>query len=221
MTPKQRGLISDLQSNISRMALYTKQLQRKMRELSDSLDTTVDSGQDELTADEINRLLSFNQRLSELELYLCDLGGKESTQLDARVPDPNDPLDDYEIEATLYFILGEDDPDFDEDDDNILTQRQVSLKQLDRKFGLGDGIDHRVPYRQFPGGLNEVRHCWLFYDLYENCYGLEQPSVTLWDCLRVDSIWVDVAVRHQSTLDIISGKWLQTIEADKQPSDDG
>jgi hypothetical protein len=214
MTPLQRDLIADVENKISRMDCYYRLLKRKMNELSESFETTVVADRDEFTNDEIIRLIGFNQKLSELEMFLCDLGTKESSQLNERVSDPNDPLDDYEIEATLYFILGEDDPDFDEDEDNFLTQRQFSLKRMDREFGLGDGIDHRATFRHFPGGLNEVRHCRLFYDLYENSRGLEQPSLTLHDCLRVDSIWVDVAVHHQATFDIKTGKWLQPVKGE-------
>lgn len=218
MTPKQRDLIADLHMKISRMDMYYRLLQRKMNELSESIDNTVIAEKHEFTVDEINQLISFNQRLAELELHLCDLGSKEGTQLDARVADPNDPLDDYEIEATLYFILREDDSDFDEDEDNFLTQRHISLKRIDREYGLGDGVDHRVPYRRFPGMINELPHCWLFYDLYENSRGLEQLSLSLYDCLRVDTIWVDVAVHHQATLEIKTGKWIQPIEVEKSIS---
>jgi hypothetical protein len=218
MTPKQRDLIADLHMKICRMDIYYHLLQRKMNELSESIDNTVIVEKHEFTTEEINRLLCFNQRLTELELYLCDLGSKEGTQLAARVSNPNDPLDDYEIEAMLYFTLGEDDPNFDDDEDNFLTQRRISLKRLDREYGIRDKADHRAAYRNFPGCLNEVRHCWLFKDLYENSYGLEQPSLSLYDCLRVDSIWVDVAVHHQATLDIKTGKWIQPIEVEKSIS---
>jgi hypothetical protein len=197
------------------MDYHYRLILRKIDELSESIDKTVVADKHEFTVDEINRLISFNQRLAELELYLYELGDKESTQLAARVSDPNDSLDDFEIEATLYFILREDDPDFDEDEDNFLTQRHISIKRIDREYGLGDEVDHRETYRNFPGGLNEVRHCWLFYDLYTNSRGLEQPSITMRDCLRVDSIWVDVAVHHQATLDIKSGKWIQPIKTNK------
>ena len=215
MTPIQRGLLADLENKISMMDRHYRYLQRKMNELSDSIDKTVAADKHEFTTDEINQLISFNQRLAELELYLYELGFREGTQLDARVADPNDPLDDYEIETILYFTLGEDDPDFDEDEDNFLTQRHISLKRLDREFGVNDGVDHRVPFRDFPGGLNEVRHCWLFYDLYTNSRGLEQPSLSLYDCLRVDSIWVDVAVHHQATMEIKTGRWIQPMKLNK------
>jgi hypothetical protein len=184
--------------------------------LSENFDSDLTQDKGEFTTDEINRLLCFNQRLSDLEVYLCDLGARESRNLNARVADPNDPLDDCEIDATLYFILDENDPTFDEDDDNFLTQREISIKRSIRKYGLGDRLDHRMPCRLFPGALNEVPHCWLFYDLYEHSYGLKQSSLTLQDCMRVDSIWVDVAVRHQATLDIKSGKWLRPTESGKQ-----
>jgi hypothetical protein len=75
--------------------------------------------------------------LSALEQYLCDLGKKECLKLGARVADPNDPLDDYEIEATLYFTIGADDPAFDEDEEGFLTQRHISLKRVNREWGLG------------------------------------------------------------------------------------
>lgn len=215
MTPKQRGLIADLEMKICRMEMYYRLLKRKMNELSESFDTDIVTDNDEFTTDEINRLIYFNQRLFGLELYLCDMGAKECTQLDARVSDPDDALDDYELETTLYFILGEADPGFDEDEDNFLTRRQFSLKRRDREYGLGDGIDHRVSYRHFPGSLNEVSHCWLFYDLYENSRGLVQSSLNLHDCLRVDTIWVDVAVHHQATLDIKTGMWIQPIKVNK------
>ena len=136
------------------------------------------------------------------------MGAQECAPLAARVSGPNDPLDDYEIDATLYFTVGEDDPEFNKDDENFLTRREFSLKHWHRKFGMGDGLDHREPDCHFPEGLNEIPHCWLFHDLYDHNYGLEQPALTLQDCLRVSSIWVDVAVRQQATLNIKSGKWL-------------
>lgn len=208
MTPKQCEVVRDLQEQIGKLDSYIGHLRCKLYALPDYFDSAFTDDKGEFTVEEINELLRFNRKLVELELYLCELGAKECVSLDTRVSDPNDPLDDYEIEATLYFTLGEDDPEFDEDSDNFLARRQIGLKRLHRDWGLGDGQDHREPVRHFPGDLNKVSHCWLFHDLYDHSYGLEQPSLTLQDCLRVDSIWVDVAVHHQATLDIKTGKWL-------------
>jgi len=205
MTPKQREVMASLQEQIGNLESYMGGLRRKLHALPDYFDSIQDKG--EFTTDEINELLRLNHRLAELELYLCDLSAKECVHLADRVSDINDPLDDYEIDATLYFTLREDDPEFDEDDDNFLAQRKFTLKHFDRESGLGDGYDYRETIRHFPGDLNEVSHCWLFHDLYDHSYCLQQPALNLQDCLRVGSIWVDVAVRHQATLDIKSGKW--------------
>lgn len=207
MTIKQRELLVNLQEQMDSLEAHFGSMRRQLRELARHLDSAQDKY--EFTTDEINQLLDFNERLAELEHYLCDVGAKEELRFAARVSDSNDPLNDYEIDATLYFILREDDPEFDEDEDededNFLTRRTMSLKQLDKKWGLGDGKDHRISIPHFPDRLNEIAHCWLFHDLYDHSYGLAQPALTLQDCLRVGSIWIDIVVRHQATLSIING----------------
>ena len=60
--------------------------------------------------------------------------------------------------------------------------------------------------------LAQEAHCWLFHDLYSHSYGSYQGNddmkeLSLQDCLRVGSIWVDIEVRHQAFLDIDSGEW--------------
>ncbi len=209
MTPKQREVLASLQEQIGNLESYMGYLRHRLHALPKYFESVLDQDKGEFTTEEINELLRFNHRLAGLELYLCDLSAKERIHLTDRVSDTNDPLDDYEIDATLYFTLREDDPEFDEDEDNFLAQRQFSLKHLDREWGLGDGHDHRETILHFPGGLNEVSHCWLFHDLYDHSYCLKQPALNLQDCLRVGSIWVDVAIRHQATLNIKSGKWQQ------------
>ena len=46
------------------MDIYYRLHQRKMNELSDSIDNTIVADKHEFTTDEINRLISFNQRLT-------------------------------------------------------------------------------------------------------------------------------------------------------------
>ncbi|MDO9047499.1 MAG: hypothetical protein Q7U66_07160 [Methylobacter sp.] len=105
MTPKQREILRDLQVKISRLDSYVGRLRRQLQlfELTNYFDSAFALDKGEFTAEEISKLLRFNQRLSALEQYLCELGAKESIPLAARVSDLNDPLDDYEIEATLLL----------------------------------------------------------------------------------------------------------------------
>lgn len=205
MTPRQRGLLAQLHHDVFYLERQLKRTNRRLIELEGSWPDADQTGVNEYTDDEIEGLLRFNQRLSVLEHYLLDLGQTQNTLMMARVTDPNDPLDDYEIEATLYFILREEDCDFDDDDDNFLTIRRISLKHSFEM--IGDGQDHKCPIHQFPGELQTTRHCRLFFELYNHSYGVEQQELSLRDCLRIGQIWVDVAVQHQSTLNIDTGRW--------------
>ena len=46
---------------------------------------------------------------------MLDEAARSEPPLQRRVADPNDAMNDYEMQAKLYYGLREDDPDFDED----------------------------------------------------------------------------------------------------------
>jgi len=121
-----------------------------------------------------------------------------SPRLAAKVADPNDPMYDYEIEARLAFIMREEDPDYDEDNDNILTTRNETLKHLrpDESENFAETIG--------PKGLQAEPHCWRFHDLYDHEYGADSPSLSFHDCLRISKVLVDVKVCQQYDFDVLS-----------------
>lgn len=207
MTPKQRSLLAGIQQKLSSFRYHHRCLSRQLDKLADSL-TEEGRQRSDFSQEEIDKLLYLNRHLQTLQDYLLQVGKEQAALLEPRVADPTDPLDDFEIDATLYFTLREDDPDFDEYDDNFLTQREISLKRASEGEQCWDLLsDWREPGTM--DYLVQEPHCYLFHDLYDHSYGLEQPALTLSDCLRIGSIWVNVAVKHQSTLDVDSGDWLQ------------
>lgn len=204
LKPTQQEVIARLNHDIFNLEHHVRQLRKRIQ----LLEFAENREQDVFTEDEIEQLILFNQRLSVLEQYLIELGQQQAQQLIQLVAAVNSPLDDYEIEATLYFTLNEQDLECDEDEDNCLATRRINLKHLSRHNpGFGDGQDHKEPMRHFPGKLQDIRHCRLFYDLCTYCYGFEQPKLRLKDLLRIEHVWVDVAVHHQSTLNIEWGEW--------------
>jgi hypothetical protein len=50
---------------------------------------------------------------------------------------------DYEIDEEIAYVLREDDQEAVEDDDNILTHGDESLKDMAETRILADGMDHR------------------------------------------------------------------------------
>jgi hypothetical protein len=161
------------------------------------------------TPSEVDQLLCLNNRLSKLEHHLLDEGNRLEPSLQMRVADPNDPMNDYEIEAKLYYILRKTDSAFDDDNDNYLTMRRyINLKECAKNNSqFCDGEDWRETL-PFTDQLDQAPHCWLFHDLYDHGYGENMRALSLRDCLRIDSIWVVISVEHQADLIIDSGEWL-------------
>lgn len=204
MTPRQREQFSRLQRDIHQLDRALQRLQREADELHTLLEPIV-TDEPDFTAEEIGRLVQLNERLGFLECYLDQCSQDISEQMRARLADPNDPLDDFEIDVTLHFMMREDDPGYEDDSDNFLTERRFAMKGFDSVPRLGR--DWREEGHPFPGRLNRVAHCWLFHDLYDHSYGIDQRALSLHSCLRIDKIWVRVAVEHQATLDLESGDW--------------
>ena len=149
-----------------------------------------------LTDTETIQLLALNRRLRAIDPLLKSIAEDVTPRLEAKLLDQNDPMYDYEIEVRLDFILREDDPDYAEDDDNILTTRSESLKYLrsDGTLNYSEGIG--------PDALEAEHHCWRFHDLYDHDYGEDAPHLSLHDCLRVGKIYIDVQVWQQYDIDL-------------------
>lgn len=163
-----------------------------------------------LTQLEIDQLLILNKRLAKLEHYLLDEAKRLEPPLQSRVANPDDPMSDFEIEACLNYTLRENDPAYDEYEDNFLTIRRfISLKEIRKGTLFCNGEDWREIGMAGMDQLAQELHCWLFHDLYSHSYGgaEDMQELSLQDCLRIGSIWVDIAVRHQTILDIESGDW--------------
>jgi len=159
------------------------------------------------TEDEVAGLLRLNRRLSGLEHHLIDVVKELAPRLDAKHADTSDAMADYEIEATFDFVLRESDPDYDENDDNILTSRKEYFLNLDRNSCYGSDVDFCEPGRSNMVVFEGEGHCYLFHDLYDHRYRLSNPAVPLRDCLRIGTVWVDVVIRQQYALDIDTGEW--------------
>lgn len=203
LSAKLRERLDQIGKQLSDLVALADQIERQMDELDRELYWKhPPQTKNSLSDDEVAGLLRLNRRLSDLERYLQNAAQDLTPRLEAKLADSNDGMADYEIEATLHFVLREDDPEFDDSEDNFLTVRKEDLKRI---YRLADDKDHRdLPMRQLKG----ERHCWLFHDLYDHSYGLRAPRVPLCECLRIGTAWVDIVIRQQYWLNIDTGKWI-------------
>ena len=150
---------------------------------------------------EITRLLQLNRQLSELEHFFVSIMQEAELAMKAKVSNAKDPMEDYEIELKIDYVLREDDPEYEEDDDNYLTSRSLVLENLlKEKDEEGKIIDWAESFA--PEFLHTEPHCWLFHDLYDHSYGPESPSLSFENCARIGKIFVEVQIRQQYEIDL-------------------
>jgi hypothetical protein len=166
-----------------------------------------------LNDDEINGLLNLNRHLKDVSTHLKAVSNDVTPRLEAKLADPADPMTDYEIEVEIAYVLREDDPEYDDNDDNYLTERYESAKR--EAFTVNDFN------RTFSEAPWLGPHCYLLHDLYDRSYGQTKPALSLRDCLRIGRIYVDVQVWQQYYLDVITGKWEKSYRTDHNIANQG
>ena len=93
-----------------------------------------------LTPDEIAWLLQLNDSLRQLEEQFLPILDAKLKGLQARVENPSDWMNEFNLGYVISFYLRENDPEYDDADDNILMQLQNShfvREGQDRDWGFG------------------------------------------------------------------------------------
>jgi hypothetical protein len=146
----------------------------------------------ELSADERSRLMALNAQLKRLEGQYLLILNANGEALQARVNDPADWMRYFRLEFVLTFYLREDDPEYEEDDDNILMRLRES------------GFDYDEPNRETGFGITSINYCpskechegehhgYLYHALADHC------NLDWRDLLRIGELWVDVIINEQS-----------------------
>jgi len=209
LSPNELELLGDLVKEIRRSNLNANRYARFLESLTDRLTGNghTQENSDRFTDNEVERLMTLNRRLGEIESLKRNTAHELRPGLIGKIRNPDDPMGDFEIDTKIVFILRDDDPEASEDSDNIMTTRDDLVSYPDDKAVDKDIVDFRESCNSETDQLAAEPHCYLFHDLYDHSYGVEQPSVPLRDCLRIGTIWVDVIIRQQYFLDVESGKW--------------
>ena len=149
----------------------------------------------DLSVEQRQFLSQLNRKLTDTEKGIKKECQAIIGQLDKRINDENDWLDDYLIDCDLTFHLKEDDPDYADYSDNILFQLNQSIFPNSWEYGLGDGMDHNhVPWENCP--IKDEHHCWSYHVLSDHA-GLDWINI-----LRIGSIRIDITVKYQKFIEL-------------------
>jgi hypothetical protein len=164
----------------------------------------------ELTPEERNFLVLLEMKLTRLEKDLkCEikemLGFGEQRAHDGATGLGRDCI---EVEWVIDFFIGEDDPAWDDEQDNILAHLSETCgTDEDWEFGIADGENHNEFQHTPAHPMKEENHCWLYHGLYHHASldlpnGRRRVHLDWGNLLRIDSIGVDLRLIFQSSMDI-------------------
>jgi len=205
---KYREALHKLHKEDQLISLEMRCLNMQMHQHSSDDDV---EGEGILLQEEIDRLTILNHSLKELERTLAQINHDLIPHYASKLAREDDPMGDYEFEVEIAYVLREDDSNWHEDSDNILTERSDRMsKDKRRSFIFNDKAGERLSQT---ASKEDESECYLFHDLYDHSYGLDKPSLSLKECARVGSVWVDVVIRQQYFLDVATGSWIKPAPA--------
>lgn len=143
---------------------------------------------DSLSKGEKKWLQGLNESLREFENKYSVIMDTKYIELQARVSDTSNWLMEFNLEYVITFYLRDDDPEYDEEDDNILMEID-NLYLPDRDWGLGSThVDHAEPRECFPC----ESHCFLYHELYGHC------NLDWRDLFRIGAVYMEIKIEEQS-----------------------
>jgi len=142
---------------------------------------------------QLKKLRKFNDKLLLLQKKLLNEMICLDKLLSKRVKNKNDLLDDYEIELKLTFVLNENDKNYNENEDNIITGIYECEKNISKRNKQKNYIYNRN-HNEFMFWNHPMKgdyHCWWFHCLYDHNH------LSFEDILKIGTIWSDIEVQYQ------------------------
>ena len=154
------------------------------------------------------RLGIIDLQLRELQKFLIRQGRALTIELETELTNPTSSLADFELENQLHFILAKDDPQYDEEDDNILTSRTQFRAAMSNELPLENQL-LEIDTQNFADSPNHPmpQQGWLSHDVMEHDLGIDSPAIGPRGLLRVAKVWVEVIVKRQYWLNLHTGQF--------------
>jgi len=135
----------------------------------------------------LKKLRKLNKRLFYLEYKIINEAIKLDKTLQNRSVNPDDLLDDYEIEVVFdFYIKGSDTP--------IATINEYLKHISTKKEYFNHTFLNRVNHNEFlfkDHPMSDDYHCWLFHSLYDHI-NLSWKIIS-----KIKNIYVDISVKYQ------------------------
>lgn len=201
LTSNQRDDLENVFRAIEHLQTLSNKLAWNLRRAMDQLESRTDAQRVHLSDAEVSKLLRLNRRLATIEAFSRAFCSPIQCDLESQIADPDNPLQDFEIDVELQHMLSASDRDYAEGaSDNVLTVQDYRAWNSDLHT-----LDWREVCRHEE--LNSEPHCYLFHDLYDHGgHGL-YPATPPKECLRIGTLFLNVQVTYQFEMNLETGRW--------------
>ncbi len=203
-------------STLVDVACSLAHMEQEMHKLTNRVNQLVDAQRQPpafsaVTTDSVThiaRLSTIDRHLRALQKFLILQGQSLTMSLENELTDPASNVADFEIETHLHYVLAKDDPQYDEEDDNILTSRtqfcavtsnelplEKQLSEIDVQ-NFADSPKHPMPQQG-----------WLSHDVMEHDLGIDSPAIGNQGLLRVGKVWIEIITKRQYSLNLHTGQF--------------
>jgi hypothetical protein len=149
-----------------------------------------------------------DRHLRELQKFLVQQGCTLTAELENEMADSESSLSDFEIETQLHYVLAKDDPQYDEDEDNILSSRDGLLAMKSNAASLESQLAE-IDAQNFADSTDFAmpQQGWLSHDVMEHDMGIDSPAIGPQGLLRLGTVWVEVITKRQYWLNLRTGEF--------------
>lgn len=148
-----------------------------------------------------DHLKQLNRSCTEIENLIEKEVDHITSYMHNKMNEYSDPMIDFDIEASVAFVLREDDPEYLKSSDNYLSSRHIDISMLKHD----DLRDWRTTFT--PEALSTEPLSKLLYDLTNYNLGPHARKISYADCKRIGSIQVSITVQQQYNFDVTTCDW--------------
>lgn len=147
----------------------------------------------DLNPEELAQIEAIHLRLREIEAMIYPILKAKQKTLLAKVDEQSHWMEAFNLTLYLTYFLREDDHEWEEDCDNILTKGEYYVWPDNDEWGIGMlHINHAEPGRPF----ENAHHCYSFHELYDHSY------LDWRDLLRIGNIYVEITTDEQGSFPV-------------------
>lgn len=206
------GLSTELRNQIKRLESDFGEVIQEVAFSDDNFTMNslrTDSNQVETVRDD---LAQKNDSLTKCRYALSALVLKEKALIQTLTPDPKLATSSVSVQTKLTYVLDPSDPEYCEDEDNVLATRQgpsayhCKMKGW-RQFDKISKRNRDDSWLDRPSDWMSEQ-TWLAHDLIDHSYHSDQPAVGISGLLRVSTLWVEMTTTREFCFDLKTGEFI-------------